>query len=117
MMKKLRYKYYNKRILNRDNSNVQSHDQEEIKLNSTIYANIGAHALTQDKIIKNPFNKSTAATIKTKSNSNKDLITRACRIGTMMPIQCSYSKIVYLSLLTGCLSIPVKTFCSHALKH
>ena len=36
MMKKLRYKDYNKRITTRDNGNVQSHDQEEIKLNSTI---------------------------------------------------------------------------------
>ena len=43
MMKKLSYKYYNKRITNRDNGNVQSHDKEEGKLNSTITANSGAH--------------------------------------------------------------------------
>ena len=36
MMKKLSYKYYKKRITTRDNGNVQSHDQEESKLNSTI---------------------------------------------------------------------------------
>ena len=36
MMKKLSYKDYNKRITNRDSGNVQSHDQEENKLNSSI---------------------------------------------------------------------------------
>ena len=46
--KKLSYKYYNKRITTRDNGNVQSHDQEESKLNSTINANSGAHTLTHD---------------------------------------------------------------------
>ena len=51
MMKKLSYKYYNKRITTRDNGNVQSDDQEEIKLNSTINANSGAHTLTHDEII------------------------------------------------------------------
>ena len=48
MIKKLSYKYYNKRITTRDNSNVQSHDKEESKLNSTITANSGAHTLTHD---------------------------------------------------------------------
>ena len=42
------YKYYNKRITTRDNGNVQCHDKEESKLNSTINANSGAHTLTQD---------------------------------------------------------------------
>ena len=56
MVKKLRYKYYNKRITTRDNDNVESHDQEESKLNNTINANIGVHTLTYDKIIS-PFNK------------------------------------------------------------
>ena len=46
--KKLSYKYYNKRIKTRGNGNVQSHDKEESKLNSTITANSGAHALTHD---------------------------------------------------------------------
>ena len=46
MMKKLSYKYYNKQITTCDNSNVQSHDQEESKLNSTINARSGAHTLT-----------------------------------------------------------------------
>ena len=52
MMKKLSYKYYNKRITTRDNGNAQSHDQEEGKLNSSITANSGAHTLTHDRIIK-----------------------------------------------------------------
>ena len=46
MMKKLRSKYYNKRITTRDNADVRSHDQEKSKLNSTIDANGGAHTLT-----------------------------------------------------------------------
>ena len=41
MMKKLSDKYYNKWIPTRDNGNVQSHDQEETKLNSSINANSG----------------------------------------------------------------------------
>ena len=48
MMKKLSYKDCNKPITTRDNSNVQSHDQEESKLNSTINVNSGAHTLTHD---------------------------------------------------------------------
>ena len=50
-MQKLRYKYYNKRITNRDNDKVQFHDQKGSKLNSTINVNKGAHTLTHDKII------------------------------------------------------------------
>ena len=49
-MQKLRYKHYNKQITTRDNDNVQFHDQEESKLNSTINVNKGAHTLTHDKI-------------------------------------------------------------------
>ena len=63
MMKKLWYKYYNRRTT-RDNYNIQSHDQEESKLNSTINADSGAHTLTHDKIIKSPFNKNNVATTK-----------------------------------------------------
>ena len=48
MMKKLSYKYYNRQITTRDNGNVQSHNKEESKLNSTIPANSGAHILTCD---------------------------------------------------------------------
>ena len=48
MMKKLSYKYYNKRIATRDNGNIQSQDKEGSKLNSTITANSGAHTLTID---------------------------------------------------------------------
>ena len=51
-MQNLRYKHYNKRITTRDNDNVQFHDQEESRLNSTINVNKGAHALTNDKIVK-----------------------------------------------------------------
>ena len=43
---KLSYKYYNKRITTRDNGNVQSHDQEESKLNSTINANWCSYTFT-----------------------------------------------------------------------
>ena len=57
------YKYYNKRIITRDNGGVKSHDQEESKLNSAINANSGAHTLTVDKIIS-LFNKNNVATIK-----------------------------------------------------
>ena len=52
MIKKLSYKYYNKRITIRDNGNVQFHDQEESKLSSIITANSGAHTLTHDQIRK-----------------------------------------------------------------
>ena len=45
---KLSYKYYNKRIITRDNGKVQSHDKEESELNSTITENSGAHTLTHD---------------------------------------------------------------------
>ena len=53
MMKKLSYKYYNKRVTTRDNGNVQFHDKEEIIMNSTIAANDGAHTLTHGQITKN----------------------------------------------------------------
>ena len=66
MTKKLSYKYYNKQITTLDNGIVQPQDQEENKLNSTINANSGAHTLTDDKIIKSPFNKKNVATIKNK---------------------------------------------------
>ena len=66
MMKKLRYKYYNRRITICDNGNVQSHDQEESKLNSTINANSGTRALTHDKIVKSSFNNNNVTTIKSK---------------------------------------------------
>ena len=66
MMKKLSYKDYNKRIIARDNGNVQPHDQEEGELNSATEANSGAHILTHEQIPKkSPFNKNNIATIKT----------------------------------------------------
>ena len=52
MMKILIYKDYNERITTRDNGNVQSHDKEESKSNSTISASSGAHTLTHDQVIK-----------------------------------------------------------------
>ena len=52
MMKKLSYKDYNKRITTCDDGNVQSHDKEESKLNSTISTSSAAHTLTHDQIIK-----------------------------------------------------------------
>ena len=52
-MQKSRYKYYIERITTRDSGNVQFHDQEESKLNSTINVNKGAHTLTHGKIINN----------------------------------------------------------------
>ena len=67
MMKKLKYNYCNKQITIRDNGNAQSHDKKKkSKLNSTINANSGAHILTHEKIIKNPYNKNNIATIKNK---------------------------------------------------
>ena len=66
MMKKLMFKNYNKWITIRDKGNVQSHDQDDSKLDSTNIANSGAHTLTDCKIIRNPFNKNNVATIKSK---------------------------------------------------
>ena len=48
MMKKLGYKEYNKRITTRDTGNIQSYDQKESKLNSTISTNKGLHKLIHD---------------------------------------------------------------------
>ena len=51
-MKKLKYKYYNKRITTRDKGNVHCYDQEEErKLNSTIYVNSGAHTVANEKYL------------------------------------------------------------------
>ena len=85
-MKDLRGKHYKKWIKIRDNGNVQTYDQEESKLNSTINTKSGAQTLTNDKIIKNPSNKNDAAAIKSNLNSNKTLITRACWIGIVVSI-------------------------------
>ena len=48
MMKNISYKDYNKQMTTRDNGNVQSHDQEDSKLNSNINADSGAYTLTHD---------------------------------------------------------------------
>ena len=48
------YKYYNERTTTRDDGNVQSHDQEQSKLNITINVN-SAQTRTHDKIIRSPF--------------------------------------------------------------
>ena len=51
-MKKLKYKYYNKRITTRDKGNVHCYDQEEErKLNSTINVNSGAHTVANEKYL------------------------------------------------------------------
>ena len=47
-----------------DNGNVQSHDQKETELNSTVIANSAAQTCTHDKITKSTFNKNNIATIK-----------------------------------------------------
>ena len=52
---KVSYKYY-KRITTRCIGYIQSHDQEESKLNSTINVNCGAQALAQ-KIFIHPHQK------------------------------------------------------------
>ena len=83
---KLRCKYYNKQIATRDNGNVESHDQEESKLNSTNNVNSGPHALTHDKLIKNPLSRNNLATIKSKQIFNKDLIAWDCQIDKMVPM-------------------------------
>ena len=85
MMKNLRYKYYNKRITTRDNGNVKFHDQEKIKLSSTVIAKGCAHTLTEDKIVKSSFNKN-KATIKKKYSSNQYLNTRVCQTHKMAPM-------------------------------
>ena len=66
MMEKVGYIYYNKQITTRDNSIIQSHDQGESKLSSTINTNSDVHTITHDKIIKSPLNKNNIATIKNK---------------------------------------------------
>ena len=43
---KIKLQDYNRRITTRDNNNVQSHDQEESKLNSTINANWCSYTFT-----------------------------------------------------------------------
>ena len=57
---KIKVKYCKKRIANRENDDVESHNQEESKLNSTTIVNSSA------RIIKNPFNKNNVATVKNK---------------------------------------------------
>ena len=62
---KIKLQVSNKQITTRDNSNVQSHDQEESKLNITITVNSGAHTLKHDQIIiKSPYNKNNVEIIK-----------------------------------------------------
>ena len=51
-------------ITPRDNSNVQSRDQKERKLNSTNNVNSHIQIVTHGKMTESPFNKNNAATIK-----------------------------------------------------
>ena len=48
---------------------VQSLNQKERKLNSTIITISVVHTLTDDEIVKSPFNKADTATVKNKWNS------------------------------------------------
>ena len=50
MMKKLSYKGYNERITTHDNGNVESHDREDSKSNSTSNGNSGAYTITHDQV-------------------------------------------------------------------
>ena len=52
----------------------------------TVIAHSGVYTIIDDKIIKSMFNKNSEVTIKNKHNSNKDLITRACLIGIVVPM-------------------------------
>ena len=49
---KTRCKCYSEQIITRDNGHVQSHAQEENKLNSSIIVNSGAHTLKDGKITR-----------------------------------------------------------------
>ena len=71
IIKKLRYKYYNKWFTTRNNGIVheQFHEQTEGKLNRINNANSSVHTLTHEKIIKIPFNKNSVATVKSKQRS------------------------------------------------
>ena len=108
MTKKLRCKHYNKPIATCDNGKVQSYDQEESKLNSTINPNRSAHTLTHNRIIISPLNENSVTTTKSKQIPNKDLSTRDCQVGTVLSMQYSYWNMVYLLLLTGFLSVLLK---------
>ena len=68
------------------NDNAQSHEQEESKLNSTSITNSSIHILIGGKVIKSPLSKNNVVTIKNKQNSNKDVITRANQIVTLLMI-------------------------------
>ena len=64
MMKKLRYKNYNKQITTPNNRNVQSLDQEESKWNSNINVNsigLANSFLVTLPLLKNIFRKVTSA--------------------------------------------------------
>ena len=58
-------KYYNKQIKTHDNVNVQSHDQQQSKLNSS-NTKSGSHTFADGKITKSSFKKNNVATIKSK---------------------------------------------------
>ena len=70
MIKRSRYKYYNKQITTYDSNNVQSHDQEESELNSTINVNISAHSLSHNEVISQ-FNKNEVTTVKANKSVTK----------------------------------------------
>lgn len=66
-----RNSYCHKWSITCDNGNIQSGDQEESKLSSTIIVNRSVHA---HKIVISPFNKYNLVTIKSKKNQAKILL-------------------------------------------
>ena len=71
MMKKCSCKYHHKRITTRDNGNVEFHDQDQSKWDSSISTNSGGYTLaygkkSYEKLIKSPFNKTNVRTTKRK---------------------------------------------------
>ena len=78
------YKDYNKQIATCDNSSVQSHDQEESKLNSSINRNWCSYTYTQLNNNKISFNKNNVVTIKTN-----EILTKILLLGPVEYIQWS----------------------------
>ena len=71
---KISYKYHNKQLTIHSKSNVQSYDQKESKLSSTIIVKNGVRTPKDVKIIKNNFNKNNVASIKTNKILTKVLL-------------------------------------------
>ena len=79
--------------------------KKRIKLNTTIINNGCVHTPADCKVIKCPFNRNKVATIKNIKNIKfLEILTMVSRKCSVKPIECSYSKMFDLSLLTGSLS-------------